>query len=206
MGLISRVSSRTYRCNMFDSYATFESNPILFYILGFVLVVYFIDSYIGHRQRAIYRNKHVKLPKMLNDIMSEEQFEKSRDYALDSSVFGHWSGIFNQIKDILMLIFFLSPIYLKLSEEFLAKNVPAYKDSEYWITIMYLFMSSMVDMVIGMPFSLYSQFVIEEKHGFNKMTLSFYFMDMLKKLAVSWAIQLPIAWSIVFTISMVMMT
>jgi STE24 endopeptidase len=34
--------------------------------------------------------------------------------------------------------------------------------------------------LIGLPFSLYRVFVIEERHGFNKQTLRLFFVDMLK--------------------------
>merc|ERR1712150_321283 len=38
--------------------------------------------------------------------------------------------------------------------------------------------------VVHLPWSLYSNFVIEQRHGFNKMTLGFYFKDSLKKIVV----------------------
>ena len=34
--------------------------------------------------------------------------------------------------------------------------------------------------IIGMPFSIYSNFVIEEKYGFNKMTIKTYILDKIK--------------------------
>lgn len=37
--------------------------------------------------------------------------------------------------------------------------------------------SFFVQTVIGLPFSLYSTFVVEAKHGFNKQTLGLFFAD-----------------------------
>ncbi len=38
-------------------------------------------------------------------------------------------------------------------------------------------------MVMGVPWSLYSTFVIEERHGFNKQTLGLFFSDMIKSVS-----------------------
>jgi STE24 endopeptidase len=50
--------------------------------------------------------------------------------------------------------------------------------------------------VIDLPFDYYSQFVLEEKFGFNKMTLRLFFTDMVKSLALGAAIGLPLIWVI----------
>lgn len=42
-----------------------------------------------------------------------------------------------------------------------------------------------------MPFSLYSTFVVEEKHGFNKQTLSLYLVDTLKSQLVMAVLMFP---------------
>jgi|LauGreDrversion2_2_1035103.scaffolds.fasta_scaffold100331_1 STE24 endopeptidase len=38
-------------------------------------------------------------------------------------------------------------------------------------------------MVTGLPWSLYSTFVIEQRHGFNKQTLGLFFSDMIKSVS-----------------------
>jgi STE24 endopeptidase len=50
--------------------------------------------------------------------------------------------------------------------------------------------------VIDLPFEYYSQFVLEEKFGFNKMTLRLFIMDMVKGLALGAIIGLPLLWLI----------
>ena len=53
---------------------------------------------------------------------------------------------------------------------------------------------SLITGIIDLPFSLYRQFGIEEKFGFNRMTLSLFFTDMVKGLILSLAIGLPLLW------------
>lgn len=48
--------------------------------------------------------------------------------------------------------------------------------------------------VLDLPFDYYRQFVIEENFGFNKMTLSLYFGDMIKNTLLSAVIGLPLLW------------
>jgi STE24 endopeptidase len=45
--------------------------------------------------------------------------------------------------------------------------------------------------IAGMPLSLYGTFVIEERFGFNKMTLRLYLLDMLKSTALAAALGIP---------------
>ena len=39
------------------------------------------------------------------------------------------------------------------------------------------------DLVLGLPFSLYGTFVVEQKHGFNKQTLGLFCIDTVKSVS-----------------------
>jgi STE24 endopeptidase len=52
--------------------------------------------------------------------------------------------------------------------------------------------------LIDLPFTLYQTFVIEERFGFNKMTVRLWLLDAAKGLALGVAIGLPIAWLILW--------
>ena len=43
--------------------------------------------------------------------------------------------------------------------------------------------------ILGLPFSVYREFVLEQKHGFNKQTPSFYVKDQIKKFVIGEMIQ-----------------
>ncbi|CAN5468097.1 M48 family metallopeptidase [soil metagenome] len=49
---------------------------------------------------------------------------------------------------------------------------------------------------IDLPFDYYSQFVLEEKFGFNKMTLRLFIADLIKGTLIGAAIGLPLVWVI----------
>lgn len=61
----------------------------------------------------------------------------------------------------------------------------------------YLFsvLLTLIEILLNLPFSLYSTFVIEEKYGFNKMTPGMFVADELKKLLlvlVIYAVVIPL--------------
>ena len=43
----------------------------------------------------------------------------------------------------------------------------------------FILLSNVMSTVIFMPFSVYSTFVLEEKHGFNKQTAGFFVKDQV---------------------------
>ncbi|MBS1144398.1 MAG: family peptidase [Proteobacteria bacterium] len=51
-----------------------------------------------------------------------------------------------------------------------------------------MFISGLIDL----PLSLYSQFVVEARHGFNRMTLGLFFTDLLKQTVLGVAIGAPV--------------
>jgi STE24 endopeptidase len=48
--------------------------------------------------------------------------------------------------------------------------------------------------VLDLPFEYYRQFVLEERFGFNKMTVKLWFVDMLKGALIGAVIGLPLLW------------
>lgn len=58
--------------------------------------------------------------------------------------------------------------------------------------LIFFAMVSSLFFLLGLPFNLYSTFVIEQKYGFNKMTWKIWLADFLKGLALSIAIGGPI--------------
>ncbi len=55
-----------------------------------------------------------------------------------------------------------------------------------------IFSVMLVSGIIDLPFSLYRQFVIEAKHGFNRMTLGLFFADLAKQTLIGIVIGAPL--------------
>ncbi|PKO39352.1 MAG: peptidase M48 [Betaproteobacteria bacterium HGW-Betaproteobacteria-6] len=55
-----------------------------------------------------------------------------------------------------------------------------------------IFSIMIISGLIDLPLSLYSQFVVEARHGFNRMTLGLFFTDLLKQTLLGLAIGAPV--------------
>ena len=53
------------------------------------------------------------------------------------------------------------------------------------VAVIFNLLDGAKDMVLGLPFSLYGTFVVEQKHGFNKQTLGLFFLDILKSVGTA---------------------
>jgi len=170
----------------------FESNPeyILYGVLGFAWVEYAWEAYLGKRQRKVYEDNK-KPPPELKEITNEETYEKARLYALDKSRFGAVQGVFSQVLSTLIVWFHAYKFMWSQSHEINAK-LGLDLQSEIYQSMTFVLVSNVFSTVINLPFSVYSTFVLEEKHGFNKQTAGFYVKDQIKKFVLMQVIMLPL--------------
>jgi len=66
------------------------------------------------------------------------------------------------------------------------------EEYEVCISLVFVTLVSLYNMVLALPFELYHTFVLEEKHGFNKMTLSLFITDKIKMIGLSFVFGVPI--------------
>jgi STE24 endopeptidase len=117
------------------------------------------------RQRSRYYRG--KLPKALSAAIKPEDFAKSQQYGLARSTFGLTSDLFQMAHDVLMIANLAKVWDLAVSAR-AALHLP---ETELYNSLVFASMMYVESTLFGMPFSLYSNFVLEEKFGFNMMTL-----------------------------------
>ncbi|XP_032402292.1 LOW QUALITY PROTEIN: CAAX prenyl protease 1 homolog [Xiphophorus hellerii] len=164
---------------------------IFYSVLVFSWTVYLWEAYLSCRQRKIYRTT-IHVPEELGKIMDPETFEKSRLYQLDKSNFSFWSGLYSEIEGTLILLLGGIPFLWHLAGSVTARFGFG-PDYEITQSLVFLSLATLFGAVTGLPWSLYSTFVIEEKHGFNQQTLGFFLKDAVKKFAVTQCILLPVS-------------
>ena len=74
----------------------------------------------------------------------------------------------------------------------MTRYAPARFSGEITHSLVFAFTYSLVETVLGLPFSYYYNFVLEEKYGFNKQTLRLFVTDILKGQALGLAFGIPI--------------
>ncbi|XKL62868.1 hypothetical protein PGB90_002701 [Kerria lacca] len=120
----------------------------------------------------------VDVPRDLSGIIPDEIFSKARFYNLDSLTFGIIHSVFDNIFGTLLILLYIMPAIWKYSESIADKF--DYSSSEIVVSIIFMLIMNTLNSFISLPFHVYSIFVIEEKHGFNKQTPIFFIKDTLK--------------------------
>ncbi|XP_033118144.1 CAAX prenyl protease 1 homolog [Anneissia japonica] len=167
-------------------------------IFAFIWLAYIWETYLCSRQINVYKTA-TTVPAALEGILKTETFEKARLYQLDKSNFGIWSGIYSQVESSLILLLGGMPWLWRVSGDCI---ISLGFSPEYEITqsVVFLFLASIYSSISGLPWSIYSTFVIEQRHGFNKQTPGFYAKDQIKKFVVSQAISAPLVACLIYII------
>ncbi|OAY73710.1 CAAX prenyl protease [Ananas comosus] len=171
--------------------------PYLEAVLGFMILMYIFETYLNIRQHAAL--KLPTLPKPLEGVVSQEKFEKSRAYSLDRSRFRFIHEAVTILMDTAILYFGILPWFWKKSGEFVAYaglNV----ENEIIHTLSFLAGVMIWSQITDLPFSLYSNFVIESRHGFNKQTLGLFIRDIIKGIGLSIILGPPIVSAIIYIV------
>ncbi|CAF0730097.1 unnamed protein product [Adineta steineri] len=162
----------------------------LFYgLLSFTAILAIWEHYLSYRQYCNYKRRQ-NVPPELKDVMTNEQLEKARSYAIDKMYFSQIRSVFNEIETIVLLLIGILPWVWSLSGNILSKY--NYNNYEILQSIVYVFITMIYSNVTGLPWSYYYHFVLEEKHGFNKQTRTFFIKDTIKKLLLTLVLTVPI--------------
>ncbi len=127
-------------------------------------------------------------PSFALTIMDRETYERSVQYTLTRSRFGLISGTASAA--------FLLIVILTGSLGYLESLVMRANLGTYTQGVLFFFLISVIFGIFSIPFSLYGQFVIEEKFGFNRMTLGLFVLDMLKGMLISVLLITPLLYAL----------
>ena len=147
----------------------------LIYIFIFFILFGFIFSSILEYVNS--KNWKDSVPDSLKDFYKESDYKKAKSYKLDRD---RVSLISSLISTTLTIIFIFSGVYGKVSDYSLY-----YFDNPFLQSAGFFLFFFSISTIIGLPISYYSIFIIEEKYGFNKSTLSTFIKDKIKSLIIS---------------------
>ena len=122
----------------------------------------------------------------------KEKFRSAQAYGLDKINFGMIASTFDVVYELFCLILGFLPWIWDESAE-LGSSFFGWTETEneIKISLIFLFLTTIIGTVTSLPFELYSTFQIERKHGFNKQTLGLFFSDKIKSLILTFVIGGP---------------
>ena len=139
--------------------------------------------WLGARQVAHIRAHRAAVPAQFADRIALPAHQKAADYSIAKTRFGRLALVI----EIAVLLAFTLGGGLQVLHEFWTQRLDG-----VWYGVALIFSVMAISGVIDLPLSLYSQFVIEEKFGFNRMTLPLFLLDLCKHTALGLAIGTPV--------------
>ncbi len=149
-----------------------------------LVISYSIQFWLSMRQKSFVSSHRDEVPEAFKNSVSLDAHQKAADYTVEKGKLGDIDSV---IGIIFLLVLTLGG-GISLAFKFWAsfELSPMYTDLGAVATII------LIMTLLEIPTSLYQTFVIEEKYGFNKSTLTQFFKDQLISLSLVIAIGMPI--------------
>ncbi len=160
-----------------------SSTAILALYLAFFFLDLFWESFLSLLNMRYVRNTK-SVPLALAGVVDSATREKSVSYTLARGRFGILAS-FTVSAGLLAVIF---SGYLGVLDD-LAAGVPVHP---YFQGMLFIATVSVTFWLISLPFVLYSNFGIEARYGFNKMTFGLFLADTLKGTLITTALGVPV--------------
>ena len=141
----------------------------LWLITGIVLFGYAVGEILDWLN---LKHSKAEIPREAEGIYDDAQYAKSQNYHRVTARFSFITSAFSTILTVAILWFG----GFGWLDTLLSANI----DNEVLLALAFFGGLFIASDIINLPFQLYSTFVIEEKFGFNKTTLSTFFLDKLK--------------------------
>lgn len=140
--------------------------------------------WLSSRQIRYVAEHRDKVPNEFSEKISLISHQRAADYTIARARL----GMFERLVDAAVLV----SLTLLGGLQFLDIFVASLTQHDLLRQVALLVTVSIVVSLIGMPFSLYRQFRLEERFGFNRMSLRLYFLDTLKSTLIGAAFGLPL--------------
>ncbi len=139
-----------------------------------VLAAYIIESILDDLNLSTARNA---LDPKISHLYDAKERERSISYSAEKTRFGFISSTIST----LILIFALSYGWFASLDNW-ARGI---FDNQILVSLLFIASLSVISYLLGLPFTLYGTFKIEEKYGFNKITPKVFFTDTIKGAALA---------------------
>lgn len=139
--------------------------------------------------------KRTSPPDTLKAEISQETFDKSQDYSRAKAKFGFISDSINLSQNLAIIKYDLLPKFWNISGTLMAKSsfiLPKFMGGIITQSLFFLFSTQIISTIVSLPLSYYSNFVLEEKYGFNKLTVGLWLTDKVKGIALGIALGSPV--------------
>lgn len=129
-------------------------------------------------------------PEFFHNTIDDDTYQKSISYTLDKGKLSRWSLLYDTIVTLWILFGGVLP--------WLEQWAHSYNFNSVITGILFIAGLSVILSIFGLPLELISIFGLEQKHGFNKMTVRLYITDKIKGILLSILIGVPCLYAILW--------
>ncbi len=157
-----------------------------------ILIKFLLETYLKIRNLKSIDNNKDSVPPRFKNVVTEEEYKKSILYNTDRIKFQIFTALFGSV---VLIIFTIGGLL-----NYLTQVVMDMTSSNVLGAVLLGLLLIIVEEIISIPISIYSTFVIEERHGFNKTTRKTFITDIFKGLLISGAISSILYATVIFII------
>lgn len=172
-------------------------------VLSLSWILWIWETYLDWRQYKVYKTTQ-QVPAQLKGQIDHETFTKSKAYSIDKTKLGFISSLYGQIQTTLTISCYLIAYFWNISGEIMTNKFGFSKtdsvEREIFQSLLFVLITSIISTVVNLPISIYSTFVVEQKHGFNKQTAGFYAWDKTKMFFISYLLTSPVVAATVYIV------
>jgi STE24 endopeptidase len=154
--------------------------------IGFLVLTLIVRFWLGSRHIRTVMANRANVPSEFASKIGLPAHQKAADYTVAKTKF----SLFMLLISSAVLIGFTLLGGLQALSALVFNRTGA----GMWYQLGLIVAFTVVSGLIDLPFEYYRQFVLEQRFGFNKMSIRLFLSDMLKNAAIGAAIGLPLLW------------
>ncbi len=155
--------------SIWENHLTSRYNAPFILIMSIIVFNFILERILSFLNSKRYDSE---LPDEVKDVYDSEQYLKSQEYKKVNERFSFITSTFSFILIVTILTFHVFGYIDQVARSVTTNPI--------LVALLFFAIIMLASDILNTPFALYDTFVIEEKFGFNKTTLSTFFLDKLK--------------------------
>jgi STE24 endopeptidase len=151
-----------------------DSQIVLLIFIGLTIFNFLFTTVLEYLND---KNWKESIPNDLEGFYDFNKYQKAKNYKIERGKISLLNSSISFVITLLMLFFFGFGL--------ISEYAVSFSDSTIIQSCIFFMIFHLLTTFLGMPFSYYSTFFIEEKYGFNKTTLKTFIVDKVKGLFIS---------------------
>jgi STE24 endopeptidase len=154
-----------------------QFNALLIAFLAVFIFQILFQIFLSLLNVNYLRRQENHVPRVFQGTVNKEKFSKIIAYTADSTRFGIVERLFDQVVLLVILLTGLLPWMVEI--------ITTWHMGFIGGGLVFFAIFAVFSNLLGIPFDLYSTFVIEDRYGFNTKTIKLWAIDWVKGMALS---------------------